>query len=60
MAPDEGSPHNERRVDRLNMDTAILHGLDRIGDLDQLPGGSVGVGKGVVGGQAASSLRILG
>jgi hypothetical protein len=28
----------ERRVDKLNMDTAILHRLDGVGDLDQLAG----------------------
>jgi hypothetical protein len=35
----------ERRVDQLNRDTAILHGLDRACDLDQLAGGFVRVGK---------------
>jgi hypothetical protein len=32
----------ERRVDQLNMDAAILHGLDRDCDLDQLAGGVIG------------------
>lgn len=28
------------------MDTAVLYGLDRIGDFDQLAGGDIGVGIG--------------
>jgi hypothetical protein len=38
------APLQERRIDQLNMDTVILHGLDRVCDLDQLAGGLVGVG----------------
>jgi hypothetical protein len=34
----------KRRVDFLNMDTAVLHRLDRAGDLDQFAGGCFKVG----------------
>jgi hypothetical protein len=30
---------DERAVDLLEMNTAVLHNFDGIGDLDQLPGG---------------------
>ena len=34
----------KRRVDLLDVDTAILHRLDRAGDLDQFAGGCFRVG----------------
>jgi hypothetical protein len=36
----------ERLVDQLDMDAAVLHGLDGIGDLHQLPRGSFRIGEG--------------
>jgi len=36
----------KRRVDALDVDAAILHRLDAVRYLDQLAGGSVGVGEG--------------
>jgi hypothetical protein len=38
----------ERPVDQLDMDAAVLHRLDGIGDLHQLPSGSFRVGKGAL------------
>jgi hypothetical protein len=39
----------ERPVDQLDMDAAVLHGLDRVGDLHQLARGGfwIGVGAGL-------------
>src|SRR5262249_52469261 len=36
----------ERRVDQLNVDAAVLHRLDGTGDLDQLAGGGIRIGEG--------------
>jgi hypothetical protein len=41
----------ERPIDFLDMDTAFLCGLDRVGDFDQLAGGDFGVGIGAASGQ---------
>jgi hypothetical protein len=38
-------------IDQLNVDTAILHRLDRIGDLDKFSGGGFRVGIGSAGGE---------
>ena len=36
----------ERLVDLLDVDAAVLHRLDRIGDLEQFSSGSIGVSEG--------------
>jgi hypothetical protein len=36
----------ERRIDQLDVDPAVLHWLDRAGDLDQLAGGDIRIGEG--------------
>ncbi len=41
----------ERRVDLLDMDAAVLRNLDRIGDLDQFARGFIGVGIGALIGE---------
>ena len=41
----------KRRVDQLDVDTAVLNGLDRIGDLDQLAGGLLRIGVGAIRGE---------
>jgi hypothetical protein len=41
----------ERQVDQLNMDAAILYGLSRIGDLDQFARRGFRVGEWVIGGE---------
>jgi hypothetical protein len=37
------------RADYLDIDAAILYGLNAIGDLDQLAGGGIGISKGTIG-----------
>ena len=44
-------PKQERPVDHLDVDPAVLHGLDAIGDLQQLAGGLFGIGLGPVSGE---------
>jgi len=43
----EATTAQERSVDLLDMDAAVLHGLDGIGDLHQLARGGVGIIEGV-------------
>ena len=44
----------KRPVDQFDIDAAVLHRLDRIGDLDQLAGGFLRIGVGAVGGVFSS------
>jgi hypothetical protein len=41
----------EGRVDQLDVDPAVLHGLGSVGDLKQLAGGLFGMGVGPVRGE---------
>jgi hypothetical protein len=36
-------PKQERPVDLLDVDPAVLHGLDAVGDIQQLAGGLLGI-----------------
>jgi hypothetical protein len=44
-------PKQEGRVDQLDVDPAALHSLDAVGDLNELAGGLLGIGPGVVSGK---------
>ena len=45
----------ERPVDLLDMDAAVLHPLDGVGQLDQLAGGGFGIGEGTIRDELHSS-----
>jgi len=47
-----------RAIEQLDMDATILHGFDRIGDLDQLAGGGFGVRVGTSSGEFHGKIEI--
>ena len=57
LAGTAASPQ-ERRIDELDVDPAILHRLNRACDLDQLAGGDIRIGEGGGAGRISSCLGL--
>ena len=50
----------KRPVDLFDVDAAVLDGFGRVGDLDQLAGGFLGISEGSIGGVFIRSFHLAG